>query len=482
MKNIMTKDNIESIVISAIINEVKDYEILTKDITYDFFKNRPLRLAFEFLKRDKYNNSTKNIEEFLLKINIDSEKIKRLINMKIDYSSSEIKSFFIEVYKQRLIEEKTKEIQKETNQEEKEKKIKELQEVLQIKSNEHKISNGKYCLAKYKKYLENAQYAFENYNGILGISTGIPSLNEKIIGLKNIEYILVAARPSMGKTSLTTGMFIEAIADENIEGVPVFFSIEMEMEQIMGKMVAQMNDNLELSHTIFGKDREDTKVSIEESLEFFESKNFYIEDFASDDGGRKLSISPEDLDHALSEIVKKESKIKAIFIDYIQLLSPSDKRLLGQNERVTSISSELKALGRKYGCPIIALSQLNRDLEKRQDKRPQLSDLRDSGSLEQDADIIMFVYRPEVYLEKEIAEKLKNRPNDTTLERQLQILRSRPFSEAEIIIGKQRNGPTGIVNTYFHKKNTRFGDIEDETIEMFDEIYGPTDIYEEENE
>jgi len=243
-----------------------------------------------------------------------------------------------------------------------------------------------------------------------------------------------------------------------------------------------MNDNLELAHTIFGKDREGTKISIEEAIEFFESKNFYIEDFSSDDGGRKLSISPEDIDHKLSEIVKKEGKIKAIFIDYIQLLSPSDKRLIGQNERVSSISAELKALGRKYGCPIVALSQLNRALENRQDKRPQLSDLRDSGSLEQDADIIMFVYRPEVYLEKEILEKLKNKPNDTTLERQLQILRNRQYSETEIIIGKQRNGPTGIVNTYFSKKNTRFGDIEDETIEMFDEIYGPTDIYEEEKE
>jgi len=480
MKIIMTKDNIETIVISSILNEYENYEDLFQDINEDFFKNKLLKKLYSFLKENNFNTSSKKIESFLLNEGVESSKIKELLNYQHEYSTKEVKEFFLEVYKQRKIDETMSEITKTANAEEKIQKIKDLNEELERKISEKTLSDKEACITKYKNYITEAQEAFENNDGVIGISTGIPSLDEKIIGIKNAEYILVAARPSMGKTSLTTNFFIETIFDTKIEGVPVMFSLEMETEQIMGRIVAQMNDDLTLAHTIFGKDRINTHLSIEEILRVLNEKEFYIEDFSSEGGEQKLEVTPEDLDQKLSEIKKKHGKIKCIIIDYLQLMSPSNNRIIDQNARMTHISSKVKSLGRKYGCPVIALSQLNRDLEKRQDKRPQLSDLRESGALEQDADIIMFVYRPEVYLEKELKEKLKNKPNDTNIERQIKLINERPFSEAEIIIGKQRNGPTGIVNTFFHKSNARFGDLDDS--EIFEDIYGPIDIYEEELE
>jgi len=472
---IMTKENIETIVISSIINQIEDYEDLTNNIEEEYFSHKLLKKIYSFLKNNNFSKQDESIESFLFKIGLDSKKIEKLFSYTHNYKSEEIKNFFIEVYKQRLIDKGMKELSI-LSPEEKIIKLKELSTEIDIEISTKTLSDKNYCLTKYRNYITAAQESYENYNGNIGIPTGIPSLDEKILGLKNSEYVIVAGRPSMGKTSLVTWFFIEAIGDTKEEGVPVMFSLEMETEQIMGRMIAQMKDNLSLANTIFGKDREDSELTIEEALGFFELHDFYIEDFANEDGNRKLSITPEDMDMKLREIKKRHNKIKLIVVDYLQLTSPSDRKLNGQNEKISSISAQLKALGRKYKCPIVVLSQLNRELEKRQDKRPQLSDLRDSGSIEQDADIIMFVYRPEVYLEKELTEKLKTK-QDPNIQRQLDLLKTREFSEAELIIGKQRNGPTGIVHTYFKKKNAKFGDLE-EGYEL-DEIYGPAGIYEE---
>ena len=398
-------------------------------------------------------------------------------NLEHSYDISYLKEYFIEVYKQREITKKTTEINTLADLKEKERAIQELQELSNISSTVYTLTDSEESLKKYKEYLDKAKESLINNGGVLGISTGIPSLNEKIIGLKNTEYILVAARPSMGKTSSTVGMFLEAIFDTKVEGVPVFFSVEVETEQIMGKMIAQMYDDLEVSTTIFRKNAHQNEELIEQAMEKLSEQKYYIEDFS--EGNGKLGVTPQDIDIKLKKIEEKEGKISCIFIDYIQLLHASNSRIIGMNERTSSISSELKALARKYQCPVVALSQLNRDLEKRVDKRPQLSDLRDSGSLEQDADIILFVYRAEVYLEKELLEKLKNNPEDQASLRQLEMLRNRQYSEAEIIVGKNRNGPTGIVQTYFNKKNTRFGDISEEEDINLSEIYGGPDIYEE---
>src|SRR5574344_427748 len=136
-------------------------------------------------------------------------------------------------------------------------------------------------------------------------------------------------------------------------------------------------------------------------------------------------------------------KIGIIIIDYLQLISPDSRGSMSTNDIMSEISKGCKALGKIFSCPIVALSQLNRQLESRTDKRPQMSDLRDSGAIEQDADIIMFLYRPSVYLSKEIREQMKKRPNDDHLIRELEILEQQKIDDAEIIIGKQRNGEIG---------------------------------------
>jgi len=474
---IMTTSSIESIVISSIIKEDPNYEYLLKDITDEFFQNKMYKIIFNTLQEALFTAIPVNKELLLMKAGLSAGEVETLYESEIINSMEDIKEFFIEYYKNIELDKGLKAVIEETNATEKFEKFETLQEKIDIKSTGSTLSDNKSCTSKYREYIESAQKAYEENDGVIGISTGIPELNEKIIGLKNIEYVLLAARPSMGKTSLASQMFIECVADTNEEGVPAFFSIEMETEQIMGRMVAQVKDDIDLGQTIFGRDRDKASASIEQALEFFDSHEYYIEDFSSETGSRQLNITPSDIDQKLAEMKKKHGKIKAIFIDFIQLLSPSNSRILGANERMTSISSQVKSLGRKYGCPVIALSQLNRDLEKRQDKRPQMSDLRDSGSLEQDADIIMFVYRADVYLEKEIAEALKNKPNDPGLMRQLDALGKRDYTDAEIIVGKQRNGPTGIVKTHFTKKNTVFGQIIDETEAELDELYGPAHIY-----
>jgi replicative DNA helicase len=481
----LTSNNIELYLINSILTKKEDYFLIFEKISPNYIFNDLNKKIFLYLKEKEQNNQSLEIEIFSVKFNIEDYilEIKELNNT---YSVKEIINFCIERNKNTIIDKNIKDLNKGFLSSE-EKKILISNTLKELDNQEHisTISNSKSSIDKYKEYLNNIiEINKTSKDGLIGISTGINSLNEKIKGLKNQDFIVVGARPSQGKTALTIRFFIEAIfANKN----PVMFSLEMQKEQIISRMLTQINNELGMNNTMYGEDFDNNKVIIDELLSFLESKSFFIEDFIDPNGATKAKITINDLITKTKEIDKTlklenpNEKIGLIIVDYLQLLSGDlIRNNMSTNDIMGEISKGVKNLGRMHQCPIVVLSQLNRDLEKRQDKRPQMSDLRDSGAIEQDADIIMFVYRSAVYLEKEIREQLKKKPNDPQLLRELQILENQIVTDAEIIIGKQRNGPIGIVNAEFFKKCSMFGDVN----EFVDDVFKQNneedlDIYEE---
>lgn len=456
----VNSSNIEIFLFNSIINKKENFELIFEKCSIDYFSGIQEKL-FSFLKEKYLNNQSFDISLFC--VQYSCEELKENINsLQNNYEIIYLVSIFLEKIKQQYIDKSVKELGK--GHLSSDEKLSFLNDTLNtikeglVSSDE--ISDAQVSINKYKKYQEEIKKKQrDNPNGLVGLSTGIRALDNKTRGFKN-EYVIVAARPSMGKTALILKMISQSLFSGD---VAVMFSLEMQAEQIMGRLISQLNPALTMNETMYCVNSEKDE-DIDLVLKFLSEKDFFIEDFILANGSTKAKITPNDLITKAKGISKKlgqeDKKIGLIIIDYIQLLSPDYVRSgMSTNDIMSEISKGLKNLGRAYQCPVIALSQLNRDLEKRVDKRPQMSDLRDSGALEQDADIIMFVYRPSVYLEREIKELLKKKPGDAALLRELQILEQQDVMDAELIIGKQRNGPIGTVNIEFSKKNSMFGDI-----------------------
>ncbi|KJC50966.1 DNA helicase [Bradyrhizobium sp. LTSPM299] len=304
--------------------------------------------------------------------------------------------------------------------------------------------------------VDMAAKAFQRDGKLSGISTGLRDLDTKMGGLQSSDLIILAGRPGMGKTSLATNIAYniarayqgEVQADgttKAINGGSVgFFSCEMSGEQLATRILAERTGIPSSSIRRGGISELDFEKIRDCSIEL-QSLPFYVDET----GG--LSISQLT---ARARRLKRQKGLDLIVIDYIQLLQGSNKR--GNENRVqeiTEITTNLKALAKELNVPIIALSQLSRQVENREDKRPQLSDLRESGSIEQDADVVMFVYREEYYL-------ANKEPRPGTAEHATwQLEMERALGKAEVIIGKQRHGPTGTVELHFEASVTRFGDL-----------------------
>ena len=287
--------------------------------------------------------------------------------------------------------------------------------------------------------VDMAAKAFQRDGKLSGIATGLRDLDSKMGGLQPSDLIIVAGRPGMGKTSLATNIaynvaksyVAEVQADGTTKavngGVVGFFSCEMSAEQLATRIIAERTGIPSSSIRRGGISEADFEKIRDYSIEL-QSLPFFVDET----GG--LSISQL---MARARRLKRQKGLDLIVIDYIQLLQGSGKR--GNDNRVqevTEITTSLKALAKELNVPVIALSQLSRQVENRDDKRPQLSDLRESGSIEQDADVIIFIYRDEYYNQD-----------------------SPDKGQAEIIIGKQRHGPTGTVDLQFDAAVTRFGDL-----------------------
>ena len=291
---------------------------------------------------------------------------------------------------------------------------------------------------------------------LIGVDTGFRNLNDKTSGFGKGDLVIVAARPAMGKTALVLNMALKAV--ERGEGV-AFFSLEMPAEQLMLRMLSAKT-SIPLQALRVGDLRDEQWSQLSAAVDDMSRRKLFV-----DDGGYAT------IHHVRSKLRKLKSRhpeISVAIIDYLQLMSGDGGRE-GRQQEISEISRGLKQLDRELQIPIIALSQLNRSLESRDNKRPMLSDLRESGAIEQDADIILFVYRDDVYREamekeKEMKAKAEGKEFQATFRKKLE-------EETELIIGKQRNGPTGTVDLMFQKRYTRFVDADKGSNAPFEVIY-----------
>lgn len=295
--------------------------------------------------------------------------------------------------------------------------------------------------------------AYQRGGGMAGISTGLADLDTKLGGLHKSDLLILAGRPSMGKTSLATNIafnvakaYRRGLTADGTEGavdggVVGFFSLEMSAEQLAGRILAEAAEIS--SHKIRQGDMDETEFRrFVDAAKDLESCPLFIDDTAA------IPISQL---AARARRLKRTHGLDLLIIDYLQLCrGMSDNRV---NE-ISEITMGMKAIAKELNIPVIALSQLSRQVENRDDKRPQLSDLRESGSIEQDADVVMFVFREEYYKERE-------KPGDHDLDKMAawQDEMSRLHGKAEVIIGKQRHGPIGTVELAFEAQFTRFGNL-----------------------
>ncbi|MDD2887361.1 MAG: replicative DNA helicase [Aliarcobacter sp.] len=282
---------------------------------------------------------------------------------------------------------------------------------------------------------------------LIGETTGFEALDRRTTGFNSGDLIIIAARPAMGKTALVLNMALKNV--EAGKGV-IFFSLEMPAEQLMLRMLAAKT-SIPLQNLRKGDMDDQQWTNLSGAFDDLNTKKLFV-----DDGG---SININQLRARVRKLAQNESNnIKLVIIDYLQLMQGTGNK--DRHQEVSDISRGLKMLAREMKIPIIALSQLNRGLENRPDKRPMLSDLRESGAIEQDADIIMFVYRDDVYKERDEARKEKE-AKDKGEDYKSKFI-NKPVEEAEVIIGKQRNGPIGTVKLDFQKALTRFVDKEND--------------------
>jgi len=277
---------------------------------------------------------------------------------------------------------------------------------------------------------------------LVGVDTGFSELNKMTTGFGKGDLVIIAARPAMGKTSFILNTVNSLIT--NGKGV-AFFSLEMPAEQLMLRLLS-IQTSIPLQKLRVGDMDDNQWSSLNGAVDRMNSAKLYVDD--------QGSLNINQLRSKLRKLKNQHPEIEIAVIDYLQIMQG-----VGNQDRhlqVSEISRGLKMLARELEMPIVALSQLNRGLESRNDKRPMLSDIRESGSIEQDADIILFVYRDDVYLYKE--EKEREKAAKAEGKEFVGEYVEKEEESAEIIIGKQRNGPTGHVKLVFQKKLTRFVD------------------------
>jgi replicative DNA helicase len=303
--------------------------------------------------------------------------------------------------------------------------------------------------------VQSANAAYQRDGGLAGISTGLVDLDRKLGGLHKSDLLILAGRPSMGKTSLATNIafnvaraYRKGRLPDGTEGtvnggVVGFFSLEMSAEQLAARILSEAAE-VPSEQIRRGDMTEEEFRRFVEAAKDLEACPLFIDDTAA------IPISQL---AARARRLKRTHGLDVLFVDYLQLVRPATAKDSRVNE-VSEITQGLKAIAKELDIPVIALSQLSRQVENREDKRPQLSDLRESGSIEQDADVVMFVFREEYYKERE-------KPGEHELERMAkwQEEMERVHGKAEVVIGKQRHGPIGTVELSFEGRFTRFGNL-----------------------
>lgn len=275
------------------------------------------------------------------------------------------------------------------------------------------------------KAVDRIDELFNLKGEMTGLSTGFRDLDEMTTGLQPSDMVVIAGRPSMGKTTFAMNLVEHAVISSD---KPVMvFSMEMPAESLMLRMLSSLG-RIDQTRVRTGQLEDEDWPRLTSAVNLLKDKQLFIDDTAA--------LSPNEMRSRLRRVVREHGNVALIMIDYLQLM-----QIPGFSENrtgeISEISRSLKGLAKEFNCPVVALSQLNRSLEQRPNKRPVMSDLRESGAIEQDADVIAFVYRDEVYN--------PDNPDNQGI--------------AELIIGKQRNGPIGTVHMAFIGKYTRFEDL-----------------------
>ena len=298
-----------------------------------------------------------------------------------------------------------------------------------------------------KQTIEMASAAYKNEEGIVGVPTGLRDLDDKLGGLHQSDLIIIAGRPSMGKTSLATNIAFNAaqkLQESGKKSSIAFFSLEMSSEQLSTRIISEQA-------RISSNDIRRGRISDEQFDKFLETSKNIAELPLYIDETPAISIA------AMSNRARRIKRLfglDMVVVDYIQLMRGTTFNKDGRVQEISQITQGLKAIAKELAVPVVALSQLSRQVEQRDDHKPQLADLRESGSIEQDADVVMFVYREGYYLSRK-------EPREATVEHaEWQAKMNEVAHLAQIIIGKQRHGPIGNVTLEFEERFTKFKDTQ----------------------
>jgi replicative DNA helicase len=303
------------------------------------------------------------------------------------------------------------------------------------------------------KAVQMAEVAFKRDSHVVGVTTGLIDMDKWLGGLHPSDLLILAGRPSMGKTALATNIAFNAAnayLDDRKSGAPVaFFSLEMSSEQLATRILAS-EAGISSDKIRRGEIRTEDFPRLVEVSRRLQQVPLYIDDTPG--------ITVNALRNRARRLMRQEG-LGLIVIDYLQLIEPGGKKRSGENrvQELSDITRALKGIAKELNVPVIALSQLSRAVEQRDDKRPQLADLRESGSIEQDADVVMFVYREEYY------EARRQPPQGTEKHVEWQARMDQLLNKAEVIIAKQRHGPVGTINLYFEGMLTKFGNYTERT-------------------
>ena len=456
------KDNdIEVILLSYLIKHPELLDTHFEHISHNLFANPENLKIFRVI--EDFHQSQKNISTDTIKNyipDIHSQTLKDL-TLQIDQIvfSKEIFLNYIEslqeLYLRRELFKLTQDKNNESTTFQTSNNIKEI--FLDLEKKIFDLSNFKKENYEFKDFasvtkssLQLVEKAFKKKGQYSGVVSGFNDLDNMLGGLQNSDLVILAGRPSMGKTALATNIAFNAAkyySNQEEKGSVVMFSLEMSAEQIGLRILAEQS-RIPSDKLRKGELNEKDSAALSSTYQEIHQLNFFFDDSPN------LTVS--ELRSKLRRY-KKLYNIKLVLIDYLQLIKSERSRDNRVNE-LSEITRSLKQLAKEFDLPVVSLSQLSRQVENRDDKRPLLSDLRESGSIEQDADVVMFIYRESYYLQRneptrgpDESQDSYQKKHDAWKDRNEEV-----FNKAELIVAKQRNGPTGKIDLYFDDKYTKF--------------------------
>ncbi len=456
------KDNdIEIIVLAYLLkhSELLDshFELISSDL-FANIENLKIFKVLEDFHQSQKNISIETVKNYIPDIQSNTLKDLSLQIDQIVFSKDIFKNYLEtlqELYLRRELFKITQSKNNETTSFETSNNIKDI--FLDLEKKLFDLSNFNKDSYEFKDFatvtkssIQLVEKAFKKKGKYSGVVSGFTDLDNMLGGLQNSDLIILAGRPSMGKTALATNIAFNAAkfySGDEEKGSVVMFSLEMSAEQIGLRILAEQS-KIPSDKLRKGELTEKDSIALSDTYKEIHNLKFFFDDSPN------LTVS--ELRSKLRRY-KNNYNIKLVLIDYLQLIKPEGNKDNRVNE-LSEITRNLKQLAKEFDLPVVSLSQLSRQVESRDDKRPLLSDLRESGSIEQDADVVMFIYRESYYLQRnepirgsDESQESYQKKHDAWKDRNEEV-----FNKAELIVAKQRNGPTGKVDLYFDDKYTKF--------------------------